>query len=89
MVLWIFLGVVALALLFFCVMAVGAAVVFCRFFGRRYNGNRFVKYFTAEDFAGLEAEKRVAREEEAKAAVAAERERLRSAREKEAGAGMV
>lgn len=56
MVLWIFLGVVALALLFFCVMAVGAAVVFCRFFGRRYNGNRFVKYFTAEDFAGLEAE---------------------------------
>ena len=36
------------------------------------------------EIAGLEAEKRVAREEEAKAAVAAERERLRSAREKEA-----
>ena len=35
------------------------------------------------EIAGLEAEKRVAREEEAKAAVAAERERLRSAREKE------
>lgn len=36
------------------------------------------------EIAGLEAEKRLAREEEAKAAVAAERERLRSAREKEA-----
>lgn len=56
MALWIILGVIALALLFFCVMAVGAIVIFSKFFGRRYNGNRYVKYFTANDFAGLAAE---------------------------------
>ena len=51
--LWSLFGVV---LLFVLGNAAVALAVHCRFFNRRYEGNKHLRYFQAEDFPGLRAE---------------------------------
>ncbi len=53
---WIGVGAAAAVALFLAAMAGLSAFVFHKFFGRRYDGNPHVRYFSAEDFEGLEAQ---------------------------------
>lgn len=48
--------VISVVALFACTTFVCSAVANKKFFGRRYNGNPLLKYFTAEDFPNLDAE---------------------------------
>ena len=52
----VFVIVISVVALFACTTFVCSAVANKKFFGRRYNGNPLLKYFTAEDFPNLDAE---------------------------------
>ncbi len=53
---WAVLGIIAVLVVLFLILCIVTSVAYQRIFSRRYNGNPFLHYFTAEDFAGLKAE---------------------------------
>ncbi len=53
---WILIGAVAAAFITAAVFFVVALAVHRKIFYRRYDGNKYIHYFTAEDFAGLRAD---------------------------------